>query len=192
MKSSPKPPSASGGLADRHPISALFISPESTLCSEVRSAFERFQIRFSRFDWVSDPRTAQEQISLFEYQLVLVDGSSLETLHDFLCAAGATDRPTPPIVFITRGGSPPELGSAPLGILDTFALGSLTADTALRIARVAAAHGTWSRLIEHHRAFEGLIASISTRFIQLSSSEMDKAIVDALGRCGAFCRIWIT
>lgn len=171
------------------PLSVLWIAPDSSQCLQVRAAFEKLGIELHRFEWISNWPDAAARIEDQDLHLILVSERMGMAPGDILDPSLGAVRQLPPCVLITdRAIGAATLRSDPC-FIDQVEITQLPTALRARIVRIVAERAEWLRLVEHHRAFESLLAAMSTQFIQIPLQELDSGIEDALERCAEFCKV---
>lgn len=171
------------------PLSVLWVAPDSKHFITIRAAFERLGVELLRFDWISDWPDAVSHVEAADFNLVLVSSRMEVESTELLEQPDTLTRHLPPCVLIVEEGHQQPSLDFPSLFIDRVELPKLTEALQCRLLRIVSDRTAWHRLLEHHRSFETLIASISTRFIQLPVSELEASIQDALSQCAQFCRV---
>jgi PAS domain S-box-containing protein len=155
----------------------------------VRAAFEKLGIELHRFDWISNWADAASRIEDQDLHLILVSERMGMVPPQIIDPTLGVARQLPPCVLVAdRPIRAATLRSDPC-FIDQVELAQLPMALRARILAIVAERAEWMRIVEHHRAFESLLASLSTQFIQIPLHELDAGIEEALLRCAQFCKV---
>ena len=155
------------------PMEVIWVAPDSARCLPIRAAFDTLGVPLTRFDWISDWSEALSQIESRDFDLVLISNRFGLTGAELREACDGLGRQMLSWVLVAEDEQTKPQEEQSVVFIDHLSAAEFSAVLSSRLLKTVQDRMRWRRLIEHHRSFETLIASISTRFIRLPLPDLD-------------------